>query len=399
MQNNKVKVGIVTHYYQSTNYGGNLQAYALCRFINDTFPFARAEQIAYDISGNARELRRPKRLTLKRLLKKLYATVQNRMNTKTHQLERQAIQTRENVVLVFNREAIPHSETTYTAESVAQSAALYDIFITGSDQVWHPNAVCPAYLLQFVDGKKKRKVSYAASVAKPELNEEEKKKLKIALADFYAVSVREEDAVELLMPLAPVRPVWTLDPTLLLAKAQWLSITPSRRISDDYVFCYFLGDDLTERRLAELFAKEIGLKLVTLPFLLGEYRKCDDGFGDQLLFDVSVQDFLSLIRHATYILTDSFHATVFSILFEKEFFVFDRPQIKGANVRIESLLTLFDMDLRFCESPERTQLSYLLRQPPLKYGVPFAKFEECKRISIRFLEDVLAVSLDKTRDD
>ena len=398
VQEKQVKVGIVTHYYRSTNYGGNLQAYALCRFINDTFPSARAEQIAYDISGNARNPRRLKRLTPKRLLKKLYTAARNRLYAKTRRAEREAIQTREKAVSVFNREAIPHSETTYTADTVAQSAAQYDVFITGSDQVWHPSAVCPAYLLQFVSGEKKRKASYAASVAKTELTEAEKAAMQAALADFYAVSVREEDAVGLLAPLAPVQPVWTLDPTLLLTQAQWLSVAAARRVQGDYVFCYFLGDDTRQREIAGQFAKAKGQKLVTLPFLQGKYRKCDDGFGDEPLFDVSVPDFLALIRDASYVLTDSFHAAVFSVLFEREFFVFERAHAKGAGSRVESLLSLFDMESRFCNSPQKAQLSYLLAQPPVGGKAAHEKFEARRRVSVRFLEDVLDTAQTTGRD-
>lgn len=396
-QEKKLMVGIVTHYFRSTNYGGNLQAYALCRFINDTFPFVRAEQISYDISGNTWNPRRLKRLTVKRLLKKLYFVAQNRLYAKIHAPERQAIQTREKAVSVFNRGAIPHSRTIYTADTVAQSVTQYDILITGSDQVWHPSAVCPAYLLNFASGEIIRKASYAASVAKTELDEDEKKAMKSALADFYAISVREEDAVKLLAPLSPIRPVCTLDPTLLLNQSEWLSVAADRCVRDDYVFCYFLGDDPQQRVVAEQFAEAKGLKLVTLPFLQGRYRKCDDGFGDEALFDVSVPDFLALIRDASYVLTDSFHASVFSIMFEREFFVFERVHANVSGSRLRSLLSIFDMELRFCNSNEKVQLSYLLNQPPLKYGVSFEKFEERKRISVKYLEDVLAVSSDKNK--
>lgn len=398
MQEDKVKIGIVTHYYNSTNFGGNLQAYALCKFLNETFSFAEAEQIAYDIRKNPPKPRGVTNITVSKVLKKIRNILQNKLYAKTRAKENRAIQTRKKAVLAFNRQAIPHSETVYDADTVAQCAARYDVFITGSDQVWHPSAVCPAYLLQFVSGAQKPKISYAASVAKTELSEEEKAVLKNALADYSAVSVREEDAVGLLSDLSPVEPVWTLDPTLLLAKAQWEAVAAEKRTDGAYIFCYFLGDDKRQRTLAEAFAKEKGLKIVTLPFLQGKYRKCDAGFGDETLFDVSVPDFLSLIQHADYVLTDSFHAAVFSLLFEKEYFVFERSGAKGAGSRIYSLLSLFDMTPRFCDTSEKTQLSYLIKQPPLCYSGRFEKFDDRKNLSVHFLETALSMARMQNKD-
>lgn len=398
MQQEKLNIGIVTHYYNSTNFGGNLQAYALCRFLNENFPFVKAEQISYDIRQNSRKQHNLSTVSVYRIVKKLRTLAQNKIYAKTKLAEMQSIKIREKAILKFNTQMIPHSAKVYNADTVAQCTANYDVFITGSDQVWHPSAVCPAYLLSFVNGAEKPKISYAASIAKTDLSEEEKNAFKIALLDYKAVSVREEEAVKLLSGLSPVTPKWVLDPTMLLTTAQWDSVAAKRRINAPYLFCYFLGDDIRQRKLAQTFAKEKGLKIVTLPFLLGRYRKCDANFGDELLFDTSVPDFLSLIKFSDYVLTDSFHAAVFSVLYKKEFFVFERAGAKSAGSRIHSLLSLFDMEDRFCNTPEKMQVSYFTKQNSLYQVKSFDKFEKMKALSVRFLKDALCTQSSQSKD-
>lgn len=399
MQQDKVKIGILSHYYHSVNYGGNLQAYALCRFLQTHFSGVQAEQVSYDIRKNAKKPRRQEQLSVGRVLRKLRTVLQNKLYAKTKAEENRAIRLREKAILEFNTKSIPHSAEVYDAANIAQCVPQYDVFITGSDQVWHPNAVCPAYLLSFVDGAKKPKLSYAASISKPDLNEAQLQMFREALRDYQAVSVREADAVRLLSGVAPTTPVQVLDPTMLLTAAEWKTVAAPRKIEDPYLFCYFLGDDTRQRKLAADFAKEKGLQIVTLPYLLGKYRKCDAKFGDTRLFDVSVSDFLSLIEFADFVCTDSFHAVVFSLLFEKDFFVFERAGAKGAGTRVHSLLSLFDLEERFCSSLKTMQTSYLAGLSPVDYAKPFEKFKDRKAFSVRFLETALRGARESGRPD
>lgn len=86
---------------------------------------------------------------------------------------------------------------------------------------------------------------------------------------------------------------------------------PEKKVVEEpYVFCYFLGTNEEHRRIANEFKNKTGLKLATCPFL-DNYVECDLNFGDIQLFDIDAADFVNLIRHAEYILTDSFHGSVF----------------------------------------------------------------------------------------
>ena len=103
--------------------------------------------------------------------------------------------------------------------------------------------------------------------------------------------------------------------------------------------CYFLGLNKWHRDFARKFADTTGLKLIALPHL-DHYTPYDEGYSDELLYDVSPEDFIKLIKNARYVLTDSFHGTMFSLIYSKEFFTFRRFRSNtssSTNTRIESI--------------------------------------------------------------
>jgi hypothetical protein len=130
-------------------------------------------------------------------------------------------------------------------------------------------------------------------------------------------------------------------------------------VKDDNIYCYFLGDGVRERNLALEFAKKYHLKVVTIPYLNNHYRKCDIDYGDIRLSKISPNAFLSLIKYANYIFTDSFHGTVFSGIFNRHFVTFGRNDFVGMDERIESLLEMFNAEKCFCNSEERITLTYI----------------------------------------
>ena len=382
------KIGILTHYYRSNNYGGNLQAYALCRFINEKVPHVSAEQVSYDIYSL--QTRKRKRYSLSKVIKKLKIKLTYTINRTIKKEIYIELDKRKKAILKFNQESIPHSIKIYNRLNINECNSEYDIFITGSDQVWHPNVLCPAYLLSFTE-KDKVKLSYAASVAKDILTEEEKQIFKEALRDYKAISVRENEAISLLVDISPMEPEWVLDPVLLLTREKWDFVSTERIVEEPYLFCYFLGDDITIRHLAEEYAKKKNLKIVTLPYLLGEYRKCDLDFGDERLYSISPPDFISLIKYADCIFTDSFHAAVFSGIYEREYFVFERAEAKNSSSRIYSLLSLYETEEHFCDTEKKRTLSYLLNIKKIDYSRKLEKLEEMKKKSVRFLEENIGV--------
>ena len=271
------KIGIITHYYGSKNYGGLLQAYALCRVLNDSG--YEAEQISYDLSTY-----KPFQLSLVNLKGAIRDQLSIAYHYMLDQKIKKLIDCRKDAIRSFAK-LIPHSNNVYNDITIEQCNDVYDIFITGSDQVWNIDWYYPAYFLNFVTANK-IKMSYAASVSKNELTVEQALVIKEHLSDYKAISVREQSTVGLLSDISPVPVQWTLDPTLLLSDDQWDEICSPRLIDEKYVFCYFLGNSEESRNIATQFAKRHCLKLVTLPYLSGHYRACDRKFGEIQLFDI-----------------------------------------------------------------------------------------------------------------
>lgn len=378
MGNGLVRIGILSHYFNSHNYGGNLQTYAFCQLLVRLG--YDAQQVAYQVNTLSSKVSIFERIKRQKSVKQLIQSV----FIKTMNKFFRAKFSQRNLSIARFNAGIPHSENIYTVKNILDCTD-YDIYITGSDQVWNPDwTEETTFLLDFVpEGKKK--LAYAASIGKKELTKEQQEVFREKLADFAAVSVREEDAVDLLRELSPVPVVQTLDPTLLLTREQWDEVCSERLIPEKYIFTYFLGADTNQRNVATEFAKKKGLPIVTLPFLEGAFRKCDAFFGDKKLYDISPADFVSLIKHAEYVLTDSFHACVFSSIYQKEFFAFQRLGHAGMGGRLYSLTKLFHSEDHFCDIQERATLNYIENLEKIDYAKPHPELDSMRTQSFEFL--------------
>ncbi len=376
------KIGIITHYYKSENYGGNLQAYAMSKYLQAQ-GFS-AEQVSFDFLRKIKDNKNNEQkvvsgfFCIKNVLKKIWAArkwLRYRVDVKHGFFEK-----RRNAFQKFNQDIIPHSNKIYTVENIHDSVSNYDAFLSGSDQVWNFRFYKPEWFLSFVPSTKK-KISYAASMAMDDLIDQQKQIIKGHLKDFNAISVREKRSVELLRKLAPMEPQYVLDPVLLLTKEEWDTICAERVIKEKYLFCYFLGDNKKARKLAKKYAQEHKLKLVHIPKNAG----VDFNFGDYRIFDASPQQFVSLIKHAEYIFTDSFHATVFSFIYQKQYFVFNRDGKGTMNSRITDITELFEATERFCQGEEKETIKYINNLPRIDYEKPYHQFKELREKSIEFL--------------
>lgn len=343
----KNRVGIVTMYYKSCNYGGLLQAYALCHFLNENG--YDAKQICYDFYGKERNLLQTKHndvrkylRIIRRIIKKRLITADNRKHGVSN-LE----SARRETCKAF-RDGIPHTFQVYNDSDIAETQDLFDCFITGSDQVWNPIGYRPVFFLKFVSDKRKKKISFAASTSNNNLTDDVKSIYHDNLKDFDLISVREKSDATVLQEIMDLPVHWVLDPVFLLDKEQWMMqcSNPFDANYRPYLFCYFLGDDLREREMAAQYGKKHGLTLVTIPYLQMNYRECDEFFGDIQLYDVDPTGFLGLIQGADCVFTDSFHATAFSIIFNKQFVVFGRSDHPEMLERIRSITMLFNCENR-----------------------------------------------------
>lgn len=383
------RIGITTMYTNSTNYGGLLQAYALCKVFEGLG--YEAEQIRF-YSGKKSHAASRREVLQASSLKSIIRLANISMNAKYRAFVKKLffskkMEYRKQAFTEF-REMIPHSKEIYKPEMINNAARNYDYFVAGSDQIWAPEYYEPAYFLEFVHDKPK--FSYAASLAKTELTEEEQKQYKERLRDFIGVSVREASGIHALESVSSTPVQQVLDPTLLLSREQWDEVCAERQVTEDYIFCYYLGDDERARALVEEFAIQRNLKIVTLPYLLGEYRRCDLHFGDIKLYEVSPAQFISLIKYASFVFTDSFHASVFSIIYGRIFYVFQRKGHLNMTTRIISLLDLAGAQESFCDTTEKQSVNYFIQESEKQTPRDDSFLNEMRKSSTQYIVQTLA---------
>lgn len=233
----------------------------------------------------------------------------------------------------------------------------FDYFIVGSDQVWNPGRlnVPNMYFLTFASTEKR--IAYAASFGVSALPDAYIENYKNKLSQFKYITVREEKGAEIIYDLMGRDVEVLVDPTLMLSKRQWLSISKKSKYkpTKPYLLIYFLGY-LSEQvyNTINSLSKEFDLEVVALADINDELRYTTTG----------PSEFIDYINNAEIILTDSFHGTVFSMIFEKPFITFDRL---GSGVsmssRIDTLLGKFELEDRKWENVKDTQkffdVSYL----------------------------------------
>ena len=272
---------------------------------------------------------------------------------------------------------------------VRKSNQNYDTFLCGSDQLWLPhNLGSHFYTLEFANDDKK-KVAYATSFGVSEIPNNLKKGYKKFLNRFQFLSTREIAGQEIIKELTGKNAKVVCDPTLLFNSEQWMKILPEEKvISEKYIFCYFLGDNNEHRNQAEILSQKTGYKIVTIPFL-DNFVERELTFGDYKMFDIDTKDFVNLIRNAEYVLTDSFHGSIFSILNHKKFITFNRyTSGKGSrNSRIDSLCHLLNLnDRRF----EKNILDNIFND--IDYDNVEIKLNELRNASISYLIDSLGAT-------
>lgn len=391
------RAGIVTLYHGNTNYGGLLQAYALNRTVRQM----GYSCLTIDYRPSSMSVR--EKFTRKIQREGAGAAVKTAVSLSAQILRKKIIRIltpastkkmkmREERMAEFRRNAIPHTGETYDSRTIAQTAELFDLFLCGSDQIWNmgcAGSFDPVYWLDFVPEGKKR-ASYGASMPLPEIPASEREEIRRRVRALDAVSVRENQGKRLLEPLLGEEIPVVLDPVLLVERAHFEQMGKRRVEMQPYVFAYFLGDSREARASAQEWAARRNMKLVSMPCLLSEYRSCDRKFGDVQIWDAGPEEFLSLIRHSEYVITDSFHAAVFSAVFGREFWVFRRGQDgdkRSMNTRMEHLMELFQTEERLIP-PSRLEESSR-RAGKIDYRRVNRRLEAERKKSLEYLRRIL----------
>lgn len=362
------------------NYGSILQAYALQELIN-TYTDVEYEILdQYGEMASAGNLfDKLKRWGIKKTLKKIrwkFASV--------------GFSARNAALQKFVEDRLHLSKKRYTAETIKESLKEYDGYICGSDQVWNPilSDVNDIYWLGFA-GSEKVKVAYAPSIGVTECDAETAATIRKNLADYDGISCREQPGSNFLNHILGANLCKTvLDPTLALPREKWDAILPAPKVAPNtkYVFAYILRGDKAQRQLVERYAKKHGLMVVTFPYLDSDYiEKYDKKFGDKRIYDASPTDFIQLIKDAEYVFTDSFHCTVFSILYHKLYCLL--PKVgKTQNLRLLDLQQKFQIEDRMIIDNE---LSTVERLKPIDWKIVDERLNELRKESISYLVNAL----------
>ena len=381
MDGNK-RIGIVSMYHNSRNMGGLLQAYALCRFLNQQGYEAKQLDLPAVIQEQTNIERYRKNLRV--YIRKLPSWLgQKALNAAFRHCKRSAygsIEKSRQTVDQFRKTMIPNDDGIGSVQELVRCNDRYDAFICGSDQIWNPYAFRDEYFLLFAD-KSKTRLSYAASIAKARIPDAELARIRNSLHNLEAVSVREQTAKEMLLKAGVPDVRVDLDPTMLLDVSHWDHAAVAPSIEKSYLFYYILENDPQKLRAARKLARRLHLRLVMIPCVDGQAHACDfDGRYTPYVIK-NPFEFVGLIRDSELVITDSFHATVFSCLFEKKLLCVECLSTGTLLPRVRELLKMFHRLDSYVENVRQLDDSVLFR----RVEAPSAAFEEHRQSSQAYL--------------
>ncbi len=321
------KIGIVT-FHTALNYGAVMQTYALQNFLSD---------LGYD--SEVINYRCP-------FTEKCYSPFFVSDGKYINALVRgvffgRIIKNKKRKFETFLRNYVNLSKAYYETSEMEKDRENYSYFVSGSDQVWSPISAGfdDFYFLPFA--KDNQKLSYAASIGSTKLGVDTKDEIYSRLSGFSVLSVREESAKQLLRDANQDRKILVHpDPTLLLQKDKWLEIASKTEIEGRYVLLFNVEKPINDVEFAKRIAIERNIKIV---YINDRTIKKEEDIT--YIEAPSPNEFLGLFANAEVVVTNSFHGAVFSIIFQKEFYV-ELDNRKQRNIRVEGLLSQLEIPSR-----------------------------------------------------
>ncbi|NLJ82737.1 MAG: polysaccharide pyruvyl transferase family protein [Bacteroidales bacterium] len=376
-----MKIGILTQPLHK-NYGGILQNYALQKVLKDMGHEVWTIDRDFNYSSYQKYASFIKRVLLKSFNRNI--AIQVLPTKKQEEIILQHIRS-------FIKNNIQTTKKTISTEQLTQLHQKYafDAYIVGSDQVWRaPYSPCLTnYFLDFIEYESRvKKIAYAASfgVDEWEFTEEQTKECARLAKQFHAISLREDSGVELCRKYFGVDAVHLLDPTLLLSKEDYLLLMNNKKTTSNKgdLFVYILDKDEKKNNIINEIAKHknlIPFELLPKQFLIEtnkyEIEKC--------IFP-PIEQWLRAFVDAEFIITDSFHGTIFSIIFEKPFIVLGNKK-RGLN-RFISLLRIFSLKDRLIDEDK---IDYSIIEQQINYSIVHNILNKKREESFSFLKKFL----------
>lgn len=350
------KVGILTfHFANNKNFGASLQSFAILNLIKKFYGDTKIIDYSY---------------TKFKLKHKIKLWFQGKG------------------FLEFNKKFLTMTKNYKKEKNLKELNQYFDIFIVGSDQVWRAMGKhSPTYFLNFVDEKKK-KIAYAASYGVDFWEGDKKltKEIKELIKKFNYISVREDSGINICNTLFQVEAEVTLDPTLMLNKEDYEIILNEYKgkdhLKNKYVAYMILDDNKNLKDECENYVKQNNFLLNNIKgkvLKIGKYN---------IMIYNKVSKWLTLLKDAEIVITDSFHCTVFSIIFHKNFIVLAN-RTRGI-ARLESLLKKLGLEDRLIYSLD-DEIRNKILEKKINYKDVDEKLKDLKKESYKFLRKALGV--------
>lgn len=321
-----MKVGIVTITNNGSNYGNQLQNYAVIKCLQKVG--IKQVETLFNVDGAEHYV------SFKRNMKNRILGFLKSGNYWDKQKEIK--------FLTFGKKYL-----NYTKPFTGQlNSDKYDYYICGSDQIWNLNFPCNNIHYDYVFMKfapKEKCISFSASIGISILTCDQEKILRDGILHFNNVSVREQRGADLIKNISGVKAEVLLDPTMLIDRKEWdLIMKKPKNVQKNYLLCYFLGHISPEtKNQIEEWGKRYNLSIVWL----------NSKYADEISKSAGPREFVYYFKYAKLVCTDSFHGSVFSILYKIPFVVFDRQELgekesEKMHSRIETLLGKFNLEKR-----------------------------------------------------
>lgn len=366
-----MKIGVITR-HAAANYGSLLQTYATQEIFKELgYDSEIINYVKYEERGRnkAKTLLKNSNFWNKNFLTRIaYKIIQtpnyNHMYKKFQK---------------YREELLIQSKEYGSLEELKLSCPETDIYCTGSDQVWGrigTDEYDKSYFLDFVP-KEKKCIAYSSSFGKEKISENLQKDLPELLTKYSKLMLREQSAVDIVSELGFNNTALVLDPTLLLKKEQWEELIQTNKEKKKYVLVYQLHDNKKFDQYAKKFAKNKKMELIRVSPSFHNFFK-----SGKLKWLPTPNEFLTYFYNAEYILTDSFHATVFSLIFNKKFI----DILPGeTSTRIINMLELAGVKNRILKDYN----DYETIDEEMDYKIVNDRLEEKRRESIQLLKNAI----------
>lgn len=386
-----IKIGIITM-HRVQNYGSVLQAYALQRYIENLGYTCEIIDYQYPNKYHLKFLKKKTKKKSKSIIyiieRFIYLFLKYFIFGDTN-----------SKLNSFRDKYLKLSDTYYyDSDSLKNNPPVYDLYITGSDQVWNPRFCCndDIFMCSFVSTEFP-KISYASSLAVEEIPSDFYIILKKYLSLYSSVGVREECSKKNLEKILSKSVSINCDPTLLISSNEWGKLASSATINIDrpYVLFYILDYSYDPYPQVYNLINRIISKSGVFPVFLKTNYKVIFKYKGKYISSISPSDFIYLIKNADFVVTSSFHGICYSLLMKKQFYALCESEDSQHDERIKSLLTEIGLFDRIIYKSKHYELKEM---EPINYAHIYAKMDVLINNSKKYLSAAISDAVDKVKE-